>query len=280
MEIAVPEQFNNIKNDKLELKDGKIYNQINSSFLIHILMILAFIIAFSLYCWVANDAYRSYGYFPRNDPFRMWFAILFVVLILVFDKCIKIYNIIDFSKDSISREIFFFGSWLKLSSSTREDIASVGNTVIGLVTNPGGKRGRIKGRYVNLNLKTNLYNSYCVNILTKNGKVYCFELGYFEENYDDSIKFASTIADYWNIPNTVCEQDQHLVVWNLGKGSYGFSNEKISYCNDDERFMKRLLNFIIFAVSVFLITYIIYLCNPRNQKEPPIVWENYLPQKK
>ena len=272
MEITVPEQFKTINNKCLKFKGGKIYNQIDSFVWGFISTFIILALYLGICYWLSIKIYGTISNVPKNSPIQFLYPFLFLAVLLLFSVYTGFYNVIDFSKAKISKEFFFFGLWLKIYSNPIEDVIHIGNSVVGEMTNPGGKRGTINGRPVRLNPDTNLFDSYRVNILVKNGRYYSLHFGHFYEDYEDSIKFVAILANYWNVPYIVCAQNYHLVVAESRNGSYVFVDEKTPYCSWTEKIIKILLSFLLIILIIFGTVHAIGQYDKNKRKEQHQSW--------
>lgn len=250
MEKDVPSQFKKIKNEALKFEDGKIYVK-NDNFLFGFFVVIALLALNTLVIIWLYSCVLKINHYGKNDPLSFIMGIFMVFELIFLDKLIGLYYCIDFSNGLVYKEFLFFGMRYKYSVYRKEEIVHIGNTVAGEMTNPGGKTGTINGRRVLLNPETNLFDSFRVNILINNGYVFSPEIGHFREDYNDSVRFASLLADHWNIPLIVCPLNHELRVYSAGNGCYSFIPSKIGYCSWLEKIAKVIISIILILAIMF-----------------------------
>ncbi|MBR4571589.1 MAG: hypothetical protein IKO19_13100 [Candidatus Riflebacteria bacterium] len=251
MDITVPSAFNTIRSDKIEIEDGKIYNRCRNSLLTFSHVVLALLLAFTLVIMADPDWQSGKKYNYKNNNAGSWSAIFFIVQLIIYDRFIRLHSVVDFSNACVYKEFFFFGLRFWISYYPKDQIIQVGNNIYGRLTNPGGKHGTINGRSVFLNPETNLFDEYQASILMSNGKTIDFEFGYFDEDYQRSLRFVRLLSDYWNIPSVRCNKNYHLVVCESKNNSYALVEEKMPYCSH----LKKLIFFSIALVVLYSIVY-------------------------
>lgn len=253
MAITVPAAFNSIRSDKIEIEDGKIYNRCRNSLLTFSHVVLALLLAFTLVIMADPDWLSGKKYNYKNNNAGSWSAIFFIVQLIIYDRFIRLHSVVDFSNACVYKEFFFFGLRFGFSSYPKNQILQIGNNIYGQISNPGGKNGRINGRIVLLNPETNLFDFYKVSLLMSNGKIIDFEFGYFDEDYQRSLRFVRLLSDYWNIPAIRCYKNYHLVVCESKNNSYTLVDEKTSYCSC----WIKIGYFIVWLVGVMLAGWLI-----------------------
>lgn len=226
MNVDVPKIFKTIKNNKLEFAEGKIYNYSEEGVFTYIVVFVVLLLNFVVINYFTAN---THGINPKNNPITMLIALSLGFQFGILDMLVKLYNVIDFTEALIYKELFFFGAKFRFKVHSREEILQIGNSVVGLMTNPGGKRGTVNGRVVNLNPDTNLFDSYEVQILLASGEVFRLEFGYFKEDYYETKEFVSYLSEFWNIPKVSCEDGYQLLVKSVGNGVYVFDDKKIEY---------------------------------------------------
>ncbi len=269
---VVPSQFKKIKNEALKFEDGKIYVR-NDNFLFGLFFVFALLAVNTLVIIWLYQCVLKINHYSKNDPIGFIIGVFMVFELFFLDKLIGFYNCIDFTNGLVYKEFFFFGMRYKYSVYRKEEIVHIGNTVVGEATNPGGKTGTINGRRVLLNPETNLFDSFRVNILINNGYVFSSEIGHFREDYNDSITFASLLADHWNIPLIVCPRNHELKVYYSGNGCYSFIPSKIGYCSWLEKITKIIISIIIIMAIMFGAVKLLQMYDSKKRSVPKYKYE-------
>jgi hypothetical protein len=266
MDIKVPSEFNTIRNSKFEIEDGKIYNRCRNSLLTFSHGVLALLLAFTLVIMADPDWQSGKKYNYKNNNAGSWSAIFFIVQLIIYDRFIRLHSVVDFSNACVYKEFFFFGLRFWFSYYPKDQIIQVGNNIYGRLTNPGGKHGTINGRSVFLNPETNLFDEYQASILMSNGKTIDFEFGYFDEDYQRSLRFVRLLSDYWNIPAIRCYKNYHLVVCESRNNSYALIDEKIPYCSWSVKIGYVIAYFVGLLLAGWFIAYMMNEYDKKKEK--------------
>ena len=274
----VPSEFRLINNDKIKFEDDRIYIRYKPYFYELLIFAISFGLATGLLIWYykATQSINGHYFYVKGDPRTWWGAILFFVFYIIFEKCIRIYHVIDFLGECFYRELFFFGFCFDFFVTSKDNIVHLGNNSVPTILNPAGKRGTIKGRVVPYNNEINAFETFQVSFLLKNGKTYDIEFGFFKEQYYDSIRFVAFLSKYWCIPYIVCEENHHLIVCETRNNSYAFISEKIPYYS----FGQKLLHFVyLFCVILIMAVFLVFVINKvekYNKEKRLKEYTNYL----
>lgn len=249
----VPREFKTINSSKIEFEDNRILSRSEEGFFYYIIGFLVLLLDFVFICWITRNSDGSYVRIPKDSPLSMLGGFLIVIQFIIIDACVRLYNVVDFADNCVYKEFLFFGLRTRYSVYSRNDLIQIGNSVVGLYTNPGGKNGRVNGRFVKLDPDTNLFHSYQVHFLTKDGSVFNMGFGYFLEEFKDTIKFVKLLSDYWYIPKILCEDNYQLRVVRTRGDSYIFVDEKIPYHSWFEKLFMLFLFFAAIAVIGYML---------------------------
>ena len=256
----VPSEFRSIHNDKIEFEDDRIFIRYVSSLLDFIIVVFSFALAALLLIWYYKTTQSINGtyFYVKGDPRTWWGAIFFFVLYITLEKCIRIYHVIDFPGECFYRELFFFGLSFAFFVNQKDNIINIGNNIVPKIFKPKKRKRRIDGKSVSYNYEINSYESFQISFLLKNGKTYDMELGFFQENYHDTIRFVSFLSKYWGIPYIVCEANHHLIVNETRNNCYEFITEKIPYCSFEQKLFYAVICLIIALLLAVVLSIFVF----------------------
>ena len=250
--------FNNLTN--ITLSYNRIYLRSNNrnSIKVFIWAIYIFYIVFFIISLLLQISISAYFYTA------LWGPIIIAVLIFSTSK----YTVIDLNDNSIYTEYIFLKteSIFKTKEIKRNDILFVCNNVINtipfihkqqndetyktLILSKQNNNFNYKEiRPIKINSKTNLYHQYGLCFFLKDGKM----INIFLENanYSDSIKIASSIADYWQLKQFTCPDN--FTILSLIKTVKGIrlQDKQIPYVGKTKKiFLTLKTNFLILLIFI------------------------------
>ena len=144
-----------------------------------------------------------------------WYFVFYAIFYYVFQASI----ILDFEKNCIYYRAFL----LNYRKITLDDILLMcNNCIVGRDYSKISRNGRINGKKIKVNPRTNKYQIYYSSILLKDGEfIDLIKFGMFMDDYQDSVYFTKKLSCLWNIPLRICsdyetflafrEKDGHIL---------------------------------------------------------------------
>ena len=209
--LQSPERKSNFK-----ISNNKIYYYYFSSIILlfYLLLLGSFIIYYLIQASNQPTLYDT-SYLIEWTPI---YAISCAIFYYIFQPSI----ILDFDENCIKFRISLF-TYKKIK---KDDIKFIcNNCIIGL--DYTDKNGKINGKPIRVNPRTQLYQLYYLSIFLKNGNLIdLIKLGMFMDDYQDSIYLAKKIINYWNIPLLTCNDYETFMVYQE-KDSYFLKTKEI-----------------------------------------------------
>lgn len=136
------------------------------------------------------------------------------------------FKVIDLDNKQIYNETHYFSFTIK---TTFKDILQVGNNIT-----PTFSRSKTQGYRATQKLEpdpeTNLFYTYSVNFLKKDGKSENIIIGPHEMDYETSVTMAKNISEYFNIPLVTCNKGNILTTREYFN-SYKFEEKQYNISN-------------------------------------------------
>lgn len=146
------------------------------------------------------------------------YRIIFLFPTLILTIGTSFYKVIDFSKNCVKKELLIWGIIpIPIKTYPMNKIIAVGNNVKATVKLPlEAKKARSRGLDFIPHLNTNFYHSYKVILLTQDGKLFDLPiLGGSDEFYQDSLRLAKAISNYFDIPLIIFPLSSPLYLYYL-----------------------------------------------------------------
>ena len=196
----------------IEVQDNKIFFPEYTA-LIKILSFVLAIVASATFFYFAKDNLIHHGptlrrSFTINDVY-LTTVVIFIGMFFSSLNSIKKYIVIDLNNNCIIKEFNFFSIKIKTKTINKNDILQIGNNIF-----PTKTRFKTKGyrsfKKLDPDPETNLFYTYSISFLLKDGKTQNIIIGPHIEDYETSAAISKNISEYFNIPLIPCNKGNVL----------------------------------------------------------------------